>query len=394
MVAMTEPAERAPGLDFLTDDALARIDASKAFLSRLWALENDERPGFQIGYTGPRLKGGRPVLSALFSTEGPDTVRDRLLDPAKFLRAQLAEIEAQLAFRGDVVPSLCPAFGVVGIPSAFGCEVIWWEHDLPAVRPAIDGDPAQIFDLPQPDTRAGELGRVLDTTRYFLEQTGGCLPIRATDIQGPLDSAALIAGHTTLLLAMRTDPEAVHHLLRLVTDLTIEVVQAQRALAAEYGAEFVPSLHQPWLPDGLGLGISNDECVMISAEMHAEFHVPYLNRLAEAFGGIYHHTCGHWTHQFPSLERIHNLRGLEFGASEAPYEPVLKHFGGRTALVCRVGLHRDLKFDGMADYVRRVLDAAPTTRGLFINVDITNGITGDDWPETDLDEIYALMGIS
>ena len=177
---MTIHTHLPPTLDFLTDEALERIEASKAFLRSMWALEND-RPGFQIGYVGPRLKGGRPVPSALFSTDGPDTVRDRLLDPDKFLRAQLAEIEGQLAFRGDYVPSLCPALGVVGIPSAFGCEVIWWERDLPAVRPAIS-DPEEIFDLPRPDVRAGELGRMLDYTRYFVEQTGGCLPIRLTDL--------------------------------------------------------------------------------------------------------------------------------------------------------------------------------------------------------------------
>ena len=55
---------------------------------------------------------------------------------------------------------------------------------------------------------------------------------------------------------------------------------------------------------------------MISAEMHEEFHVPYLNQLSEVFGGIYHHTCGKWTHQFGSLEKITRLRGLEFGAPE------------------------------------------------------------------------------
>ena len=31
---------------------------SREFLTRLWNLDNDERPGFLIGYTGPRLKRG------------------------------------------------------------------------------------------------------------------------------------------------------------------------------------------------------------------------------------------------------------------------------------------------------------------------------------------------
>jgi hypothetical protein len=369
----------------------SQVEQSKEFLRQVWALENTQRPGFMIGYVGPRVKNGRPIPSALFSTEGPDTVRDRILDPAKFLRAQLDEIEAQMRLRGDFVPSLCPTLGLVGIPSAFGCEVIWWENDLPAVRPALS-EPEAVFDLPMPSVRDGQLGRMLDYTRYFIEQTGGRYPIRMSDIQGPLDSAALIMGHNDFLMAMYTNPQAVHHLLRKVTDLTIAFVQAQRELTLSLGCEFIPSMFQPWMPDGWGVSISNDECVMISAGMHDEFHVPYLNDLSEVFGGVYLHSCGTWTHQFPSLAKVHNLRGHEFGASEAPFEPVLDHFGGKIVLACRVGLHRDVKFAGMADYVRRVRAASRTTRGLFINVDITNGLIDDTWPETDLEEVYRLCG--
>ncbi len=371
----------------------ARIKHNQEFLQRLWALENDERPGFMIGYVGPRVRNGKPIPSALFSTEGPDTVRDRLLDPAKYLRAQLEEIDAQLALQGDFVPSLCPTLGLVGIPSAFGCEVIWWENDLPAVRPALGDEAEAIYDLPMPGIRDGELGRMLDYTRFFIEQTGGRYPIRMSDIQGPIDSAALIMGHNNFLLATYTAPEAVHHLLQQITELTIAFVQAQRDMAHQNGCEFVPSMFQPWMPDGTGISISNDECVMMSAQMHDEFNVPYLNQLSEAFGGIYLHSCGKWTHQFPSLAHVHNLRGHEFGASEAPFEPVLEHFGGKIVLACRVGLHRDLKFQGMTDYAQRVIAASKTYRGLFINVDITNGLIDETWPETDLEQVYRIMDV-
>ena len=130
---------------------------------------------------------------------------------------------------------------------------------------------------------------------------------------------------------------------------------------------------------------------MISRRHHDEYALPYLNQLAGAFGGLYIHSCGNWLHQMPSLEKVHNLRGLEFGASETPFAPVFEHFNGRAVLACRVGLHRETKFDGMAGYVRRVLAARRTNRGLFIHVDVTNGLIDDTWPETDLDEIYALI---
>jgi hypothetical protein len=368
-----------------------RAEPAREFLRRMWRLDNPERPGFMFGFVGPRVKGGEPVRSALFSPEGAGSVRDRLRDPAAFLQAQLDEVKGQLALPGDVVPSVCPAFGVVGIPSSFGCEVVWWEDNLPAVRPLPDLSPDRILTIRKPSVLDGELGRVLNYTGEFIRMTGGRIPIRLTDIQGPLDSAALIAGHTEFLTLMMTEPRSAHHLLRTVTELSIDLVKAQRDIVRQHNVEFVSSMFQPWIPDGTGVSVSNDECVMISAVMHDEFSVPYINMISEEFGGVAVHSCGNWVHQFKSLDRIHNLRGLEFGATEAPYELVFNHFAGRVMLACRVGLHRDVTFAGMSDYVTRILNAAPTYRGLFINVDVTNGILDESWPETDIPEIERLI---
>lgn len=370
------------------------ISKTRSFLTRLWHLENNERPGFMIGYVSIRVKSGEPDHSARFSTAAKNKVRDRLIDPEKYLQAQLEEIESQLKFRGDYVPTLCPALGVIGIPSAFGCKVIWWENDLPAVQPIVGDDPNQVFELPNPSIIDGELGRILAYTRTFIHETDGRFPIRLTDIQGPLDSAALIMGHHNFLLAMHTHPDAAHHLLQLVTNLTIEFAKTQRDLVMTYGAEFVPSMFQPWMPDGWGISVSNDECVFISATLHDEFSVPYLSQISDAFGGIYIHACGNWQHQFNSLEKVRNLRGLEFGASETSYEAVSEFFGGYVVLAPRVVFHRDIKFDSMIDYVKKILDASKTYRGLFVNADITNGLIGERWRETDLDEIYNLFDIS
>jgi hypothetical protein len=73
------------------------------------------------------------------------------------------------------------------------------------------------------------------------------------------------------------------------------------------------------------------------------------------------------------------------------YETVLAHFGGEIVLACRIGFNKDAHFKSMADYVSKILSARRTNRGLFIHVDVTNGILDDDWPETDLSEIYALI---
>lgn len=364
---------------------------SKDFLNKFWNLDNNERPAFMISYVGPKVKNGEPVKSALFSTDGIDTVNDRLLDPEKYLKAQLTEIDGQVKLKGDYVPSLCPSLGVVAVPSAFGCEVVWWNNDFPSCKSALSENPEDVYKIEKPKVDSGELKRVLDYTKYFIKETSGKLPIRLTDIQGPLDSTALIFGHNNLLMAMHTNPAEVHHLMKMVTDLTIDFVKEQRRIVKEAGVEFVPAMFQPWLPDGSGVSISNDECVMISAEMHDEFHLPYVNQLSEEFGGIYIHSCGNWLHQFSSLEKIKNLRGLEFGASEANYEEVLGRFNGKIPLACRIGFNQNIRFNSIKDYVERILKARKTNRGLFINVDVTNGLIDEHWPETDLFEIYKLL---
>ncbi|MEW6578215.1 MAG: hypothetical protein AB1435_03365 [Chloroflexota bacterium] len=136
-----------------------------------------------------------------------ETVRDRVLDPEKLMQAQIREIEAQLEQRSDYVPALSPILGVIGMPPAFGCEVVWWEDDLPAVRPLDITDPGQTYDLPRPSITSGELGQILSYTRHFAERTRGYVPIRMTDVQGPLDSAALILGHNNFLAGLYPHPK-------------------------------------------------------------------------------------------------------------------------------------------------------------------------------------------
>jgi hypothetical protein len=249
--------------------------SERDFLARLWRLDNPGRPGFLVGFVGPRVRGGEPVRSALFSTEGKDAVKDRLLDPAKFLEAQLAEIEGQSRLRGDLVPALCPTLGVIAVPSAFGAEVVWWENDFPAVRPVVGDRPEKARALVRPGATGGELRRILDHTRFFLDRTEGRMPIRLGDIQGPLDNAALIFGHTAFLEALITAPREVHRLLDMITDLMIEFAASQREIVRAAGAEFVPSAFQPWLPDGAGISVANDVAVMLSPGLHDEFGVPY-----------------------------------------------------------------------------------------------------------------------
>jgi uroporphyrinogen-III decarboxylase len=354
-----------------------RLSATREFLSALWALEDLPRPAFQINVVA----------------QSPHTVLQQFHDKEKMLEAQFGNIraKAESGVQDDYVPILFPYLGVTIFPSAFGCRVRWFENQQPWNDPIIFDDPSRVYELPRPSITDGQLGDVLEYTRYFVEQTGGELPVRMTDIQGPLDVAYLIWHNEDFMVAMYQHPREVHHLMRLVTELIIKFIAAQRALVRE----FVPC-HYPliWMPDRQGVSISDDVIALMSPPLYREFALPYVNQLSEAFNGVFIHTCGNFEHNFKNLEQIHKLRGLNFGASEMPFERVWERFGGKMVLIPHLGLNKEVHFNSALEYVEHVLRTKTTNRGLFILVDTT--VTRQDDAarpllEEDLQKFHGLI---
>ena len=265
------------------------------------------------------------------------------------------------------VPHLQPHAGVTIFASAFGCRVDFPEGMYPQSRLAINArDPVDmVYHLKKPRTTDNQLGEMLAFTEYFAAQTGGRYPIQMTDIQSPIDTALLIWDPNALMLAMYDQPEAVHHLMRVVTDLTIDFVRAHRARAPE----FIP-VHYPavWYPDGKGLAISDDALAVLSPQTYKEFALPYTNELSEEFNGVVIHSCGDFIHQFENLEQVHKLRGINFGATETPFEAVWERFNGKTAILPHTGLNKDIHFANQLDYVEHLLQRKTHNRGLLIIV--------------------------
>jgi hypothetical protein len=151
--------------------------------------------------------------------------------------------------------------------------------------------------------------------------------------------------------------------MRLVTDLTIEFIKEHRARSPE----FVPC-HYPdiWLDDGKGVAISDDALAVLSPQTYEEFALPYTNELSEEFGGVFVHSCGNFIHQFENLKKVRELRGINFGATETPFEAVWEHFNGRTAIVPHTGLNKDIHFETEIDFLKHVLLTKTHNRGLMV----------------------------
>ncbi len=325
----------------------------------LWSLEDVECPLWLIPTS--------PVLTAAVAGLAP--IPQLLQDKEVQLNAQLALLAwRETADLGDAfVPHLQPQAGVTVFASAFGCKVDFFKHTLPWAHAVIrESDPPEkVYDLPPPAVDAGQLGDMLAFTDYFVAQTRGRYPVAITDMQGPLDTAYLVWQSSAFMEAMYTHPKEVHHLMRLVTDLIIRYVKAQRARSPEFLPCHFPPL---WLPDGRGIAISDDGLAVISPNLYRELCLPYVNELSEEFGGVMIHSCGNFVHQFGNLEQVHALRGINFGATETPFKAVWERFGGKTAVIPHIGLNKDIHFNGNPEYLDHILRTKTHNRGLCVIV--------------------------
>jgi len=334
------------------------IERWKAF----WALEDLKRPLWMI-HTPPGLT---PTPSTL--KKGPIS----LLMKNKVFQLQ-NELEVlrwreEYFIGDDFIPHLQPQQGVTVFASAFGCQVDY-QHGLPWAHPVIKANDSakKVYELPIPKVTDGQLGEMLEFTDYFVKKTKGAYPIALTDLQGPLDTAYLVWDSTSFMMAMYDHPREVHYLMRLVTDLIIKFTKEQRA----HSPEFIPC-HFPsvYLPDGQGIAISDDCLAVISSELYEQFSLPYVNELSEEFGGVLIHSCGNFVHQFDNLKKIHNLRGINFGVTETPFDAICENFSGRTAIIPHLGLNKDIRFETSLEYLEYVLRHKTTNRGLCILIDL------------------------
>jgi hypothetical protein len=324
-----------------------------------WSLEDVGRPLWMIP-TSAVAVGGLML---------PGTMPRILQDKELQCRAELMALKwrESIDIDDDFVPHMQPQGGVSVFASAFGCDVQFFEHTLPWAHPLITANdpPERVYAIEPPEVTAGQLGQMLEFTDHFVAESGGRYPIALTDTQGPLDTAYLVWESSSFMTAMYTNPKEVHHLMRLVTDLIIRYVKEQRSRSPEFLPCHVPPA---WLPDGRGVSISDDGLAVISARLYEEFCLPYVNELSEEFGGMLVHSCGNFVHQFDNLRKVRDLRGINFGATETPFEAVWEAFGGKTAILPHLGLNNDPHFENNVEYMEHVMSVAGHNRGLCLVV--------------------------
>lgn len=162
------------------------------------------------------------------------------------------------------LPGFWSEFGMCTEPSAFGTRCSFPRNEFPFAERIIR-DVAQIADLPAPDPATdGLLPFMLSRLQWAqpkIESMGH--KIRFSVSRGPLNVATFLMGTSEFLMAIKTDPEPMHRLLRLITDFLAKWHALQRAT--------FPSID--------GILMLDDIVGFVGEEDWVEFGLPYFREL-------------------------------------------------------------------------------------------------------------------
>jgi hypothetical protein len=256
--------------------------------------------------------GHIPVIISPTWTFG-HTLRERLKDGNVQFADNVRTIEKCLCvIPDDYIPWARVTPGHMTIATMFGMEVHW--GDDPKQPPGAKGhlihDLEQVYRLAPPAMDAGLMPENIQRLRFHAANLPPDVYITGIDAGGPLNTCKDLLGSDLLYTAFYDDPQALHHLLKLVTDLQIAVYQEIVEAVGGIGRMTSIDFDRVWAPEKYKSFVSDDVCATIGPAIYEAFSRPYNNRLFEPWGSGLLHNCG--PHPCKHLYLSHNpkLKGL------------------------------------------------------------------------------------
>jgi len=234
------------------------------------------------------------------------------------LALQLGSLKKSMDYKADVPNFLIPWYGIGPVASAFGIDYIWKEKQAPAVRPKFQSVKEALDHEPTPVSQSSIGAGAIKMIDYFLEKTGGRLPMSLTDTQSPLNIAGNVVEMSGFFLSMFDEPDAVKKLLERLSELLVDFTREQ---IERIGQALVwPGHGYASCRNFEGLRMSDDNSSMISSEQYTEFAAPAVEYAGRSFTGCTFHSCGDWSDKIEVVRKIRGLRMVD-GAFSAATDP-------------------------------------------------------------------------
>ncbi len=274
------------------------------------------------------------------------TIREFLLDPRVFVKAQVAAYERYrpdiIVMQGDLLME----------PEAMGNELKFPEDSMCISTKHALEDKGKLSSLALPDpTRDGRMPiylEVITETKRLITDS-----VVSGVLAGPWTIAIGLRGATELIRDALKDPDYVHELMRFCTQMSIR-----------FGEAFYP------LKAGLSYSEAPASCSLISPRLYRTFIFPYHKQIVDHFKerkvGVGLHICGYAD---PILEDMVNT-GVTNISIDAPTDlkKAVEATRGKAVLIGNVSTH--LFFTGtreeMGNAIRTCIDTASNESGFIL----------------------------
>ncbi len=276
-----------------------RLELARRRQSAVW---NGEKPDAWPIVVGDQLTNRQEAIPA-------PKLGEAFHDPRLMLCHQLRPA-CQMANSGsDGVPSIRANTGTATLLACLGLEQEILEDQMPRLEHHLSLKEAAELN-PDDIEFKGAFTRALDYIKVFREIMGNKIDIYCSDTQGPFDLAHLLIGDE-IYYVLYDDPQLLHHIMNLCTELYIRCTEALKEAIGENPRQMVHgnALYSP----AAGVRICEDTTTIVGGASINEFTLPYTLRAASRFGGAWVHFCGRCDELSEILCRQPEIKGLNYG---------------------------------------------------------------------------------
>jgi hypothetical protein len=262
------------------------------------------------------------------------------------------------------MPNIKPNLGIGIIAAAFGCEQTVNNEADPWIKALIcEDNVADVHKLKVPNVTNPIFQKAWQRIEYM--QTHSDLPLRLVNVPSPLVTASLIWDYTSFIEATMIFPNEVHVLMAKVTEATILYIREQLARIKNL---YTMGHEMLYIPQDVGVRISDDTATLMSPDLYQEFGVKYNAMISRSFGGIIVHSCGDVQNVVRPMMEIPGLRGLDFTIPQTPVWETIRDAAAGKVLLCLRHYYSDHatgSYVDMVDYTKKIVDFFGR-KGLFI----------------------------
>ena len=271
----------------------------------------------------------------------------------------------------DPEPKPLITFGMVMLPSIFGCEIIYKDDALPWAMPLNLSDD-DIMKLEVPDIfNAYPMTEMIKQIEYLKGKCGHVVgDINTTGVQ----NLALKIRGDQLYFDFYEKPELCRHLMEICTECIIQLFQFDHETTGT-GAVDVTPMCNPEL-----YVFPNCTAEQISLETYESHILEYDNRVADACHPVGIHHCGSVDEVMDGYAKVHHLEFIEIGFG-SDVKRTREVFGPDVAVNARISpvLMKNGTTEEVAAEVRKLIDnGAPLENFSIDTVGLTYGTPDDN----------------